>query len=203
LIKEIHRARKEKYDVVLNFIFNRTTSGALLANIIAPHGLKVGQGVDKYQFYYNRFLKLDRSTAHMVETLYDICAKVFSNDFSNARYPFEIAVGEDVLQKLPELPDTRKERFVRDYGISGQNADILTTIKGLADLFEASSKMALNPKRVANWIISEVVGYMNRITVVKMARKMHKFQAVYTGYRVYDPKGFIKFNLRRTEELET
>ena len=44
---------------------------------------------------------------------------------------------------------------------------------------------------------------MNGITVVKMARKMHRFQVVYTGYRVYKPKGFIKFNLGRTRELQT
>jgi hypothetical protein len=43
---------------------------------------------------------------------------------------------------------------------------------------------------------------MNGITVVKMARKMHKFQVVYTGYRVYEPKGFIKFNLARTKEVQ-
>ena len=43
---------------------------------------------------------------------------------------------------------------------------------------------------------------MNGITVVKMARKMHKFQVVYTGYRVYEPKGFIEFNLRRTREVQ-
>jgi ADP-heptose:LPS heptosyltransferase len=44
LIAEILKARKNKYAVVLNFIFNRTTSGGILANIISPSGIKIGQG---------------------------------------------------------------------------------------------------------------------------------------------------------------
>ncbi|MFH0989804.1 MAG: glycosyltransferase family 9 protein [bacterium] len=94
LFKEILRARREQYSVVLNFIFNRTTSGALLANIIAPEGYKVGQGDEKYRFYYNRLLKLDRLKAHMVETLYSIIDQVFHESAEGKRFPFEIFIDE-------------------------------------------------------------------------------------------------------------
>ena len=43
---------------------------------------------------------------------------------------------------------------------------------------------------------------MNGLVIIQLARKMHKFQIVYTGYRVYEPKGFIKFDLARTKELQ-
>ncbi len=56
LFRMILTARREQYDVVLNFIFNRTTSGGVLSNLIAPGGIKVGQGAEKYRFYFNRLL---------------------------------------------------------------------------------------------------------------------------------------------------
>ena len=43
---------------------------------------------------------------------------------------------------------------------------------------------------------------MNEKTAVRLARKMHKFQVVYTGYRIYGAKGFTKFNLGRTREVQ-
>jgi ADP-heptose:LPS heptosyltransferase len=69
LLFEIWKVRKKNYDVVLNFIFNRTTSSAILANIVAPRGIKIGQGDEKYRFYFNQLLKLPKNSGHMVETL--------------------------------------------------------------------------------------------------------------------------------------
>jgi len=66
LVREIFTARKEHYDVVLNLIFNRTTSGGVLSNLIAPNGIKIGQGDEKYRFYFNGLLSLERVNSHMV-----------------------------------------------------------------------------------------------------------------------------------------
>ena len=77
LISQIWQIRKQKYDVILNFIFNRTTTPGILANLIAPKGFKVGLGPDRYEFYFNRLLKLPRFERHMAETLMLFIEQVF------------------------------------------------------------------------------------------------------------------------------
>lgn len=94
LWKEVLRARREGYEVVLNFIFNRTTSGGLLANIIAPNGFKVGQGAEKYRFYFNRLLTLERSSVHMVETLASVIQQVFGVRWRDDELTFELFVDD-------------------------------------------------------------------------------------------------------------
>jgi aspartyl-tRNA(Asn)/glutamyl-tRNA(Gln) amidotransferase subunit B len=59
---------------------------------------------------------------------------------------------------LPELPEARRERLVRDYGITSQDAAVLTLTRSLADQFEAAASAASNPKRVANLVQSELLG---------------------------------------------
>ena len=92
LLKEIMRARKAHYDVVLNFIFNRTTSAGILANLVAPKGHKVGQGAEKYKFYFNRLLRLERTEKHMVEVLAYFVEQVFGITLTPAELQFEIAI---------------------------------------------------------------------------------------------------------------
>ena len=64
----------------------------------------------------------------------------------------------DIEKSLPELPEARRERFVREYAITEQDAGVLTGSKALADQFEAAAKAAKNPKRVANLVQGELVG---------------------------------------------
>jgi aspartyl-tRNA(Asn)/glutamyl-tRNA(Gln) amidotransferase subunit B len=59
---------------------------------------------------------------------------------------------------LPELPEARRQRMVTDYGITEQDAQVLTLTKSLADQFESAAKAAKNPKRVANLVQSELMG---------------------------------------------
>jgi len=64
----------------------------------------------------------------------------------------------EIAQTLPELPEARRARFVKDYGITEYDAQVLTASKSLADEFEAAAKAAKNPKRVANLVQSELMG---------------------------------------------
>ncbi len=64
----------------------------------------------------------------------------------------------EITQKLPELPEARRARFVKDYGITEYDASVLTFSKELADQFEAAAKAAKNPKRVANLVQGELMG---------------------------------------------
>ncbi|HWX53943.1 MAG TPA: Asp-tRNA(Asn)/Glu-tRNA(Gln) amidotransferase subunit GatB [Verrucomicrobiae bacterium] len=65
---------------------------------------------------------------------------------------------EAVRKTLPELPEARRARMVRDYGITEQDSQVLTANRTLADQFEEAAKAAKNPKRVANLVQGELIG---------------------------------------------
>src|SRR5271166_5761069 len=64
----------------------------------------------------------------------------------------------EIARALPELPEARRARMVKDYGITEYDAQVLTFSKSLADQFEEAAKAAKNPKRVANLVQSELMG---------------------------------------------
>jgi aspartyl-tRNA(Asn)/glutamyl-tRNA(Gln) amidotransferase subunit B len=64
----------------------------------------------------------------------------------------------EVRKSLPELPEARRARMVKDYGITAYDAQVLTVSKALADQFESAAKAAKNPKRVANLVQGELMG---------------------------------------------
>ncbi|SHF54256.1 aspartyl/glutamyl-tRNA(Asn/Gln) amidotransferase subunit B [Caldanaerobius fijiensis DSM 17918] len=68
---------------------------------------------------------------------------------------------ERIRAELPELPDQKRERFIRDYGIPEYDAGVLTATRALADFFENTVKLHNNPKAVSNWIMSEVLRILN------------------------------------------
>src|SRR5438067_9664100 len=59
---------------------------------------------------------------------------------------------------MPELPEARRERFVAEYGITEQDAHVLTMTRNRANQFEEAAKHAKNPKRVANLVQGELMG---------------------------------------------
>ena len=64
----------------------------------------------------------------------------------------------EIAQSLPELPEARRARMVKDYGITEYDAQVLTFSKSLADQFEEAARAAKNPKRVANLVQGELMG---------------------------------------------
>ena len=64
----------------------------------------------------------------------------------------------EIARTLPELPEARRARLVKEYGITEYDAQVLTVSKALADQFEAAAKAAKNPKRVANLVQGELMG---------------------------------------------
>ena len=64
----------------------------------------------------------------------------------------------EIAKTLPELPEARRARFVREFGVTEYDAQVLTVSKSLADQFEAAAKAAKNPKRVANLVQGELLG---------------------------------------------
>jgi aspartyl-tRNA(Asn)/glutamyl-tRNA(Gln) amidotransferase subunit B len=64
----------------------------------------------------------------------------------------------EIARALPELPEARRARMVKDYGITEYDAQVLTFSKSLADQFEQAAKAATNSKRVANLVQGELLG---------------------------------------------
>jgi aspartyl-tRNA(Asn)/glutamyl-tRNA(Gln) amidotransferase subunit B len=77
--------------------------------------------------------------------------------------PLELAPDEveELARALPELPDEKKARFMRDYGLSAYDADVLVAERETADFFEAVGK-GRDAKIAANWVINELFGRLNR-----------------------------------------
>lgn len=77
--------------------------------------------------------------------------------------PLEIeqAWVDDIAAAMPELPDTKKARFVRDMGLSEYDADVLTAEVENADYFEAVAQ-GRDGKQAANWVINELFGRLNK-----------------------------------------
>ncbi len=64
---------------------------------------------------------------------------------------------EQIRGELPELPAEKRERFVRDLGIPGYDAGVLTADRDLAAYFEGTVELFPNPKAVSNWIMTEMM----------------------------------------------
>lgn len=68
---------------------------------------------------------------------------------------------DDLAQHLPELPDEKKARFIKDYGLSAYDAGVLVAERETADFFEAVAK-GRDGKTAANWVINELFGRLNK-----------------------------------------
>lgn len=69
---------------------------------------------------------------------------------------------EEIRSSLPELPDDRKIRYKEEYGLSDYDANILISSKEISDFFDQTVSEQVDPKAAANWIISELLGYLNQ-----------------------------------------
>ena len=66
---------------------------------------------------------------------------------------------------MPELPGEKAQRFVREFGIREYDAEILTSTRKLADYYEETVKLHNDPTGLANWISTEVLGYLNEQSI--------------------------------------
>ncbi len=73
---------------------------------------------------------------------------------------------EETATDMPELPDAKRERFTREYGLTVYDAEVLTGSRDMADYYEdAVRAVPGQPKLTANWVIGEFSGYLNRDNV--------------------------------------
>jgi aspartyl-tRNA(Asn)/glutamyl-tRNA(Gln) amidotransferase subunit B len=66
-----------------------------------------------------------------------------------------------VKSEMPELPEAMRERFIEVYGLSYADASNLVSDKALAEYFETTARLSLNPKLSANWVLGELLRELN------------------------------------------
>ena len=104
----------------------------------------------------------------------DVSGKTFSmrdkEDAQDYRYfpePDLVAIRlsdkyiENIRNDLPELPESRKARYLKEYGLTEKEANHLTSSKYLSNLFEKAASICGNIKAVANWLLSDVSRILN------------------------------------------
>ena len=67
---------------------------------------------------------------------------------------------KNVQDNIPELPYERKEKYIDKLGLSNYDATILIKEKPISDYFEECLKLGVDAKTAANWIISQILGFI-------------------------------------------
>ncbi len=94
---------------------------------------------------------------------YGMRSKEFAHDYRYFPEPdlLPLVITEEwkaqVRQSLPELPDARRQRFMREYALPEYDAGQLTLSRPLADYFEETARESGEPKLAANWVLSELL----------------------------------------------
>lgn len=68
---------------------------------------------------------------------------------------------ENIRVNLPELPDARQARLMKDYGLSSYDAGVITASRAMADYFDAMVAAGADAKAAANWLMGEVSKHLN------------------------------------------
>ena len=104
----------------------------------------------------------------------DVSGKTFSmrnkEDAQDYRYfpePDLVAIRlsdeyiENIKNSLPEMPESRRKRYISDFKLSEKDARLLTNSKYLSNMFEEAEKICGNAKAVANWLLSDISRILN------------------------------------------
>ena len=68
---------------------------------------------------------------------------------------------ENIRKELPEMPESRKQRYIKELGLSEKDANFLTSTKAYSDIFEKAGEICKNYKAVCNWLNSDIARILN------------------------------------------
>ena len=68
---------------------------------------------------------------------------------------------EDIKRTLPELPQARKERLIKEHGLPAYDAAIITGSKAMADYFDACVGLYPEAKTISNWLMGDLIRLLN------------------------------------------
>ncbi len=69
---------------------------------------------------------------------------------------------DQIRATLPELPDAKYERFIKQYALRAYEVNLLTSERALADYFEEVNKLVSNPIFISKWIVSEILRVLSQ-----------------------------------------
>ena len=69
---------------------------------------------------------------------------------------------EEIKKTIPELPEQKRERFAKEYGLPEYDAGVLTSSRELADYFEKCTSLFAKPKIISNWIMGDLLRELNK-----------------------------------------
>lgn len=72
---------------------------------------------------------------------------------------------KEVITNGPELADLKRQRYVNEYGISLEDANILLSNLAMMNFFEAAIKLTTNPIKVANFLIGDIQSELNKLNL--------------------------------------
>jgi aspartyl-tRNA(Asn)/glutamyl-tRNA(Gln) amidotransferase subunit B len=70
---------------------------------------------------------------------------------------------DELRPEVPELPHEKSRRFIADFKVSSYDASVLSSDRPLADYFEAAAEGSAAPKKIANWVINNVLGKLKEV----------------------------------------
>ena len=94
-------------------------------------------------------------------------SKEEANDYRYFPCPdlLPVELDDDVIDaianSLPELPDARQQRFIKEYGLSGYDAGIVAGERDMAEYFETAANTCGDAKLAANWVTGELAAKLN------------------------------------------
>lgn len=114
--------------------------------------------------------KVVQQTVHFDVTTGDISplrSKEFAHDYRYFPEPDLVPLIatsdfiDEVKAEMPELPEARARRYMKDLGLPEYNAEVLTASRELADYYEAVLEHYDDARTVSNWVMGELLGYLN------------------------------------------
>lgn len=104
---------------------------------------------------------------------------------------------EKIKETIPELPNQKKIRYPKDYGLSLDDIKVLTEDRNMAEYYEAVVRMGANPKKAANWLIGPITAYLKEHKTDIIGSCMTPTQLA--DLLGFIEKGTINDNIAKTE----
>ncbi|SMB99591.1 aspartyl/glutamyl-tRNA(Asn/Gln) amidotransferase subunit B [Thermanaeromonas toyohensis ToBE] len=114
-----------------------------------------------------RVIQETRAWDEQRQVTYSLRSKEEAHDYRYFPEPdlVPLAIGQEWIERvrstLPELPDARRERLIREYGLPEYDARVITGSKALADYFERTVALFPDAKQVSNWLMGDFLRLLN------------------------------------------
>ena len=69
---------------------------------------------------------------------------------------------QTIKDEFPELPKEKESRYIKEFGLSAYDAQIISSSKSMADFFEDAAKKTTNHTLLSNWLIGDISAFLNK-----------------------------------------